>query len=277
MRSAVGFVCLLAAAPLGAVSPAPTFPPQLDAHGQAAYRDFQGATPHRAFAVAPGGAYGWAAERDDAPAALAEALARCRADTPQRCVAYAVDDRLVFDAAAWPRLWGPYKNAAEAAAAPVGHGLGERFPDLAFTDGGRRLSVSTLRGKAVILHFWGSWCGPCRREMPDLQRLHQAMGRRADVAVVALQVREPFAVALRWARQQGIRLPLFDSGAHDDRDARFRLADGSQMPDREIAAVFPTTYVLDRHGLVVFSHVGPVSDWPSYAPFLRDVAARSGR
>ena len=55
------------------------------------------------------------------------------------------------------------------------------------------------------------------------------------------------------------------------------LANGKQIRDRELARVFPTTYVLDKHGMVVFSHVGPVSGWLQYLPFLRDVAAKSGK
>jgi hypothetical protein len=49
------------------------------------------------------------------------------------------------------------------------------------------------------------------------------------------------------------------------------------MRDRELAKVFPTTYVLDKHGIVVYSNVDPVRGWNQYLPFLRDVAARSGK
>ena len=55
------------------------------------------------------------------------------------------------------------------------------------------------------------------------------------------------------------------------------LADGRKIQDRDIAAAFPTTYILDKHGIVVFSNIGPVSRWPQYLPLLRDVAARSGQ
>jgi hypothetical protein len=55
------------------------------------------------------------------------------------------------------------------------------------------------------------------------------------------------------------------------------LADGTKVPDRQIAGKFPTTYVLDKHGIVVFSHIGDASRWHEYAPFLRDAALRSGK
>ena len=72
-------------------------------------------------------------------------------------------------------------------------------------------------------------------------------------------------------------LPLADSGSQGEGDTNLRLADGKTLADREIARAFPTSYVLDKHGLVIFSHVGPVHDWPQYEAFLRDAAAHSGK
>lgn len=250
--------------------------PHLSDAGREGYRQFLAAPGHRAFAIAPGGGWGYAAAAGGADDAAAAALANCQAQTRQRCVPYAVDNAVVFDAGAWTKLWGPYRKAKEAAAAPVGTARGERFRDLAFRDpAGKPLNLSSLRGRIVVLHFWGSWCGPCRREMPDLQALAESFKGGRDVAFVLLQVREPYAKARDWARAQGIRLPLHDSGSAGETDDTFALAGGGRLKDRTVAAQFPTTYVLDRHGLVLFSHVGPVPAWREYAPFLRDAAARS--
>lgn len=252
--------------------------PHLGEDGQAGYREYTAATRHRAFAIAPGGNWSWAAGKGGRDDAEAEALSRCQSGTQQKCVLYAVDDELVFDAAGWPTLWGPYLTAAQARRAPVGRAIGQRFPDVVFTAAdGARSSVSALRGKVAILHFWGSWCGPCRREMPDMQKLYEKIRGRSDVALVLMQVRERFDVSRRWARDQRINLPLFDSGSTGEMDDRFRLAGGATLHDRDIASRFPTTYVLDRNGVVVFAHVGPVHRWPEYEAFIRDVAARSGK
>jgi thiol-disulfide isomerase/thioredoxin len=280
MRPRILLLTALLALPAwsGAVAPEPAFPPHLDADGQAEYRAFLEAPAHRAFAVAPGGAFGWSAEKGAGGEAEAEALARCQANTRQKCVGYAVDRQTVFDANAWPKLWGPYAGAEQAQRAPVGRDVGQRFPDVAFSSvAGARQSVAALRGKVVILHFWGSWCGPCRREMPDLQKLYERIRSRQDVALILLQTRESFAVSQRWAAAQRIRLPLFDSGSGGEDDDRFRLAGGAAIRDREIAARFPTTYVLDKRGVVVFANVGPVHDWRQYEAFILDAAARSGR
>lgn len=269
---------LAALAGLATASAMAADPPQLGARGLADYGRYRASAPHRAFVIAPGGAWAWRIDEPSPAVALDAALAACRAATPQTCVPYAVDDEVVFDAAAWSGLWGPYADRAAAARAPVGVRRGERFPDLALVaPGGRAQTIAGLRGRVAVLHFWGSWCAPCRKEMPELARTRARLAGERDIAFVLIQVREPVAAARRWMAQQRLELPVFDSGSRGDTDAELRLADGTRLPDRSLARVFPSTYVIDRHGLVLFAHVGPIPRWSDYEPFLRDAAARSGR
>lgn len=240
--------------------------------------EFLQADTHRAFVIAPGGAWGWASEQVSQETALAVALEACGKHSETPCVPYAVNDRVVFDAQAWPTLWGPYKVRNDATKAPTGKKRGMRFPNLAFADSrGKPVKLADLRGKTVVVHFWGSWCTPCKRELPDLQKLVAQMKGQGDVAFVLLAVRESTADAQRWLTGQKLDLPLYDSGLKGPEDENLKLADGGQIRDRELAMVFPTTYVLDKHGVVAFSHTGPVENWLQYVPFLRDVAAKSGK
>lgn len=272
MRQVSGFLLILLA---GLAVAAPALPPHLGPSGLDEYREFLDAPDHRAFAIAPGGAWAWVSAEPSAREAEEKALAICQGQTAQACVSYAIDNRTVFDAARWPTLWRPYSSAAQARKAQVGRERGQRMHDLAFTSAqGKATRLSALRGKVVVLHFWGAWCPPCRREMPDLQRVQQAMAQRPGIAFVILQAREKFEVSKQWAEKQNIALPLADSGSTGEEDATFRLAGGGRIKDREIANRFPTTYVIDRHGIVVFSHVGPIHDWSQYEPFLRDIADR---
>jgi thiol-disulfide isomerase/thioredoxin len=274
----IRILCGLLAGIAGPCIAAPAMPPQLSPADQAEYRAYLEAPDHSAFAIAPGGAWAWVSAEADAATAEQKALAVCQAQTRQRCVSYAVDARTVFDGKAWPRLWGPYATSQQARRAAVGSEPGQRFVDLAFADAkGNRRSISSLKGRVAVVHFWGAWCPPCRREMSDLQRLHAALADRKDIVFVPMQTREKFEVSRGWAEKQGITLPLYDSGSTGEDDAKFRLAGTGTINDREIASRFPTTYVLDKNGLIVFSHVGPVSDWLQYEAFLRDAADRSGR
>jgi thiol-disulfide isomerase/thioredoxin len=253
-------------------------PPGLPPAGAAAYREYQGAAPHRAFAIAPGGAWGWVAGEDSADQAEDKAIDACRATSPQKCLLYASDERLVFAAKSWPGAWGPYATAAQARQAASGMLTGQRFPDLAYRSApGKPLRLSSLRGKVVLLHFWGSWCPPCRKEMPELAKLHSALADQADIVFLPLQVRESDAVARHWAADKALKMPLADSGSTGEDDPLLHLASGGSISDRQIARSFPTTYVLDKHGLVIFSHVGPVHAWHEYAALLRDAARHSGK
>lgn len=236
---------------------------------------------HKAFAIAPGGAWAWSSTSASEPEAERIALERCQRNTEQRCVLYALNDEVVFDRQKWPRLWGPYLKATEAAAVPAGLARGARFPDLVFKDmKGKAHSLYELKGKVTVVHFWGSWCPPCLRELPVLQRFQSRLKRELDdkVAIIMLQVREPFSDSLAWVRRhQFDDLPLYDSGVRGGDDAELRVKNGPSLSDRQIARVFPTSYILDRSGIVLFVHRGPIADWDEYLPFLRDAAQRSGR
>ena len=252
--------------------------PHLDDKGRADYEDYLMSGGHKAFAIAPGGAWAWVAEAPSAKAAKQDALEACARNTEQTCVIYASGEEIVFDAEAWARLWGPYLRRAQADAAPVGLKRGERFPNLEFADaGGQPMALSDLRGKTVFLHLWGSWCPPCRWEFPLLEKLVKQAEGDEDIVFILLQVRESFARSRRWVDRAGFRLTLHDSGTKGRDDRYFRVRGGEPIEDRVLASLFPSTYVLDKHGIVIFSKTGPAPGWTDYLPFLRDAASRSGR
>ena len=138
---------------------------------------------------------------------------------------------------------------------------------------GQPKRLSAWRGKVVVLHFWGSWCGPCRHELPDMAAQAKALAA-SGVVFIPLQVREPFADAKRWIEKQGIALTLYDSGIKSGEDGAFRIEGGGRLPDRAVAPVFPSSVVLDKAGRVVFAHSGPIERWAEYAPLLRELARR---
>ncbi len=252
---------------------AAAMPPQLDDHGRAGYAEFRRALPHRAFAIAPGGAWSWRGEMETPELAMQAALDDCRNHARRACLPYALDDQVVFKPRDWAQAWRPYPGAAQLARAPVGIKPGQRFPDLLWRDaGGREHTVSTQRGNVVLLHFWGSWCPPCQREMPDLHKLHKRLKSVPNIRFVFLPVRETAATSRAWLRGRGIDVPLADAGARAEKEGVFPLADGGTLRDRDLARAFPTTYILDRHGGVLFAHIGPVTDWLELEPLLRDAA-----
>jgi thiol-disulfide isomerase/thioredoxin len=66
--------------------------------------------------------------------------------------------------------------------------VGSDAPDFRASDlQGKPVALSELRGQVVLLNIWATWCGPCRAEMPSLQRLHQQLGPEG-LKVVAVSV-----------------------------------------------------------------------------------------
>ena len=129
-------------------------------------------------------------------------------------------------------------------------------------DGGT-FDSRTVAGKVVVYNVWGSWCGPCRKEAPDLKRLSEQM-RAKGVRFVGLDVKDNDANALAFQREFAITYPSIgtaDSGAA-------LLALGDAVP---LGAV-PTTVVLDHEGRVAARIVG-VASYYTLKAILDDVIA----
>ena len=247
--------------------------PHINEEGRVNYKAFASTPNHRAFAIAPGGAWSWVSGSATKEVAELDALNACRQYTEQTCQLYAVDDQVVFDKAAWTSSWGLHMNGAAVANASVGIGRGQRFPDLALTSpDGHPVLLSGLRGSPVFLHFWGSWCPPCQTEFADLQKLYNAIKNDSAVPFVLVQGREPIEKSRHWMKKHKFAMPLYDSGHQGRGDKSFRLANGTSLADRRLASAYPTTYVLDANGLVVFHQAGAGKRWEQYENLIRHLA-----
>jgi len=247
--------------------------PPLDANGLAGYAEFRQAPAHRAFAIAPGGAWSWRGDMPSPELAMQAALDDCRRQARRTCLPYALDAKVVFNPQDWAQAWRPYATSAQARRASVGIKPGQRFPDLAWRDQhGKAQTLTAQRGRVVLLHFWGSWCPPCQREMPDLHKLYVRLKAAPDIRMVFLPVGEPAAKSRAWLRERRIAVPVADAGGAAEDKGAFRLGDGGRIADRDLARAFPTSYVIDRNGIVLFAQVGPVHDWLALEPLLRDAA-----
>lgn len=103
---------------------------------------------------------------------------------------------------------------------------------------GRPITLRELRGKVVVVIFWASWCAPCRREMPEFDRLNAELAARGG-QVLAISVDAQRKNAVRFVKQHGLRMVV----AHD----------GPQgLVERLDLGMLPYTMVLDRQGAVAF-------------------------
>ena len=97
---------------------------------------------------------------------------------------------------------GPEETRAQASAAP----------DFTVYDlDGNAHKLSDFRGKPVILNFWASWCGPCKMEMPDLEKAYQEYGDQIQFMLVDLTdgSQETVEKASAFIKEQGYTFPVF--------------------------------------------------------------------
>jgi len=85
-------------------------------------------------------------------------------------------------------------------------------PDFTVYDvDGNAYKLSDFRGKPVILNFWASWCGPCKMEMPDLEKAYQEYGDQIQFMMVDLAdgSQETVEKASAFIKEQGYTFPVF--------------------------------------------------------------------
>jgi cytochrome c biogenesis protein CcmG/thiol:disulfide interchange protein DsbE len=108
------------------------------------------------------------------------------------------------------------------------------------------LRLRSLRGKAVVLNFWASWCAPCKQEAPLLEAAAKRF-RTAGLVVIGVDAQDFRSDARNFARHYRLTYPI----VHDD---------GTSTATHYDVTGFPETWLIDRSGRVVGEHVkGPLT------------------
>ena len=126
-------------------------------------------------------------------------------------------------------------------------------PDFNLLDtNGNPVGLTSYRGKVVLLNFWATWCGPCKEEMPSMERLSLNFGGHR-FAVLAINQRENAALVNRFLKTHGLNFttPLDTTG----RVAGYYRVYG-----------IPVSYLVDGNGQAIGMKSGPM-DWSSPAVF----------
>jgi thiol-disulfide isomerase/thioredoxin len=108
---------------------------------------------------------------------------------------------------------------------------------------GKMIGLGNLRGKVVLLNFWATWCGPCKREIPSLERLYQ---KRRDKGFVILAVnaeRTSTSTVSSFADKYGMSFPVLLNPQADVANSYWIRA-------------IPTSFLLDKKGVIRWKIVG---------------------
>jgi cytochrome c biogenesis protein CcmG, thiol:disulfide interchange protein DsbE len=120
---------------------------------------------------------------------------------------------------------------------------GAKMPEIGLKDlTGKGVDQAALAGKVVIVDFWATWCAPCRESMPELEKLYKKYASKGLV-VVGISVDKEVAPIKPFIEKLNVTFPV----AHDS---------GHGVADKFAPPRMPSSYVVDRKGVVRYVHGG---------------------
>lgn len=136
--------------------------------------------------------------------------------------------------------------------------VGDAMPAYtAKTLGGAPYDLASEKGSVVLINVWATWCGPCRFEIPELQKMHDEFGKRG-FKVVGVSVDEGEAKDVQqFVTDQKMTYPVV-------------LDPDGRIANLLATTVLPTSVLLDRHGKIVWREVGAI---PADEPTLKKALA----
>jgi len=127
------------------------------------------------------------------------------------------------------------------------------LPDLS----GQRATLDAYRGKPLVVHFWASWCAPCRRELPEIEAAYGELQNQGFV-VLGLNAGEDRATAEKFAKRLGLTFPIL-------LDKKWNTASTYGVVG------LPITFFVDRNGNIVDKVAGGTLTRTSLTNKLRDL------
>lgn len=122
-------------------------------------------------------------------------------------------------------------------------------PNFTWDENGKKMSMADLKGNVVLVNLWATWCGPCKKEIPDLSKISQDMKDKNFKMIGVNVFQNPKSQSLGdFLKENKIPYTILDAG--EDFVKAF-----SDATKNEIEAV-PTTFIVDKKGNIVETIVG---------------------
>lgn len=122
------------------------------------------------------------------------------------------------------------------------------------TPAGDKVSLKSLRGKVVVLDFWATWCGPCKRAMPGVQKLHEEF-KGKPVAVIGMNCWERGGDPAAYMKEKGYTYML--------------LLKADEVAEAYKVSGIPTFYVIGPDGKIAFADTGMPGDESALAEIIK--------
>ena len=122
---------------------------------------------------------------------------------------------------------------------------------------GELFKLSENRGKVIMLNFWGTWCGPCRREIPDFNKLH-AKYQKDGLEIVGVTLTSGSSKnILEFMKDWNMEYTVLTD--IDNNETQKVTSDYGRAIGKPITGI-PTTLIIDQEGYIVKGYIGPRSE-----------------
>ncbi|MCA0173503.1 peroxiredoxin family protein [Bacillus sp. RAR_GA_16] len=132
----------------------------------------------------------------------------------------------------------------------IGIQEGKRAPDFTlYSLEGKEVSLSDYKDKVIFINFWATWCPPCKEEIPDMQKFYEEEAEQLDAEILAINLttnESSSQVVKDFAKKNHLTFPILMD------------TEGQQM-ETFVAITIPTTYVIDKNGIIMKRIIGPMN------------------
>ncbi|NOQ78006.1 MAG: redoxin domain-containing protein [Gammaproteobacteria bacterium] len=133
-----------------------------------------------------------------------------------------------------------------------------KAPEIGLTDiDGRKHTLKNYQGNILIINFWGTWCQPCRKEMPALQRAYRQL-KKENISIIAIAMGDTSSDVMQYRNNNPVDFALIS-----DKD--------SMVSTNWSIPALPTSYILNQSGEVIIRVIGEY-EWDN-PHFLKEIIA----
>lgn len=142
--------------------------------------------------------------------------------------------------------------------------VGNAAPDFTLkTINGEDLSLSSFKGKPIVLNFWATWCEPCKEEMPHFQQAYDRYSKTNGLIVLAVNMNETADKASAFFSEYKLTFPSL-------------IDDNQSVTVGKYGIIgLPTTYFIDSKGVIRYVKIGPLLTESELAIRLETIGVKS--